>query len=216
MSYFNDYAQKANKIATEAFEKYQKAEVDYKKAQKTAEEYPQRYGFVDPQYAAKSARAKADFLEAKESMKTAKDEFESHIKEFSALREKLAQEVDEYYGIDPRKLDANTLEILKSGIMKPGEYSRLLNEAQENENYTMMRMVSKYAADAAESEAKRNGYDSPTAMELRAVSYQGNTDPGAIHLQQFDVLAECYTRSVNNPAMIKNWEQLTADIVENF
>ena len=216
MSKFNSYARKVNDIATEAFKAYRKAEADYKKAEEKAKQYPQRHGFVDAQYAAKSARAQADFLEAKEAWKKANEEFKEHNREIADLRKELAAEIDSHYAADPAAMDSATLELLKSGILKSGEYARLMQKAQDNGNYTMCRMIAKYAGDAAVDVAKHYGENSEQAREMRAISYVGNQNDGSETMGQFDIMADVFHRATNNPAMIDTWESFTADIVENM
>ena len=216
MSKFNSYGKKVNEIATAAFEEYRKAEKAYKAAEETARKYPQRHGTIDAQYAAKSARAQADFLEAKEAFKKAKEAFSSHNKEIAALRKELAAEIDDHYAADPAALDGNTLELLKSGVLKASEYSRLMSKAQSDGNYTMARMISKYASDAAAEMGKRYGDNSAEAREMRAISYAAQQNNGGDTMARFDLMADVYSRATNNPGMIDHWAELTTDAAENM
>jgi hypothetical protein len=216
MSKFNGYARKVDQIAKKAFAEYRAAENALKEAKQKASEYPHRGGMVNAEYAAKSARAQADYIEAKEAFSQAKKAFESHKSEIAAIRKELAAELNDYYAADPATLDSNTLELMKTGILKPHEYTKLMNEAQAAGNYTMQRMIAKYASEAAEAEGKRSGENSETARELRAISYTATQNAGGDHLRAFDVLADVYDRAVNNPGMIDHWDELTAETTENF
>ena len=216
MSKFNSYARKVNDIATAAFEEYRKTEQAYKKAEEQARQYPQRMGMIDAQYAAKSARAQADFLEAKEAYRKAKGVLESHKSEIAALRKELIAELDDHYAADPAALDSATLELLKSGILKPNEYAKLMDAATGRGNHTMERMIAKYAGDAAADVGKKYGDNSEQARTLRAISYTADQNNGNDTLQAFDLMADVYSRAVNNPAMINHWGELTGEIVENF
>lgn len=216
MSRFNKYARKVDEIAKAAFDDYHKAANAYRRAEDQAKQYPQRNGLVDAQYAVKSARARADLIEAKETFKAAQKAFEDHTTEIAAIRNELIEELDDYYGADPAALDIKTLELLKAGILKPSEYSKLMNEAQEKENYTMARMIAKYAGDAAEKIGKKYGTNNEQAYELRSISYEANQNNGNNTLQRFDAMVECYSRTTKNPAMIDAWGDLTGDIVENL
>ena len=129
MSKFNHYVKKVDEIAKAAFEEYRKAEAAYKKAEQQRNEYPQRQGMVNAEYAAKSARAQADYLEAKAAFDAAKRAFASHTSEIQAMRKDLAADLEKEYSVNPAALDSNTLELIKSGIMNAGEYMRLLKEA---------------------------------------------------------------------------------------
>lgn len=216
MSKFNKYAAKVDEIAKAAFEKYRAAEAAYKRAEDAAREYPQRMGVVDAQYAAKSARAHADFLDAKENMKAAKREFASHADEINALRNELAADVADTYSADPAQLDGNTLELLKSGILTGNEYARLLNKAQADNNPTMVRMIGKYAGEASKSRAENYGQYDKDAQAMRVVEFESRRNTGGEYLEVFDNMAELYGRCVNNPGMIDHWAEFTESTVENF
>ena len=216
MGKFNSYGKKVNEIATAAFEEYRKAEAAYKKAEEQARQYPQRGGMVNAEYAAKSARAQADFLEAKEAFKKAKETFSGHNREIAALRKELAAELDAHYSADPAALDGNTLELLKSGVLKTSEYKRLLDKATGDGNYTMARMIAKYAGDAAADMGKRYGDNSAEAREMRAISYTAQQNNGGDTLAAFDVMADVYSRATNNPGMIDHWAELTTDAAERM
>lgn len=216
MSKFNSYARKVDEIAKAAFEEYRKAEQAYKRAEEKARQTPPRNGFVDAQYAAKAARAQADYLEAKEAFKAAKQALQSHSSEIAALRKELVAELDDHYAADPAALDGNTLELLKSGVLKANEYGKLMDKAQSDGNYTMARMIAKYAGDAAEQRGSKYGQNDEQARTLRAISYTANQNNGNETLQAFDLMSEVYTRSANNPAMIDAWGELTGNALENM
>ena len=215
MSKFNSYARKVNDIATAAFEEYRKTEQAYKKAEEQARKYPQRMG-VDAQYAAKSARAQADFLEAKEAYRKAKGVLESHKSEIAALRKELVAELDDHYAADPAALDSATLELLKSGVLKANEYAKLMDKAQSDGNYTMARMIAKYAGDAAAERGNKYGQNDEQARVLRGISYTANQNNGNETLQAFDLMGDVYNRAVNNPGMIDHWGELTSNALENM
>ena len=214
MSKFNHYAQEANRIAKEAFKEYKEAEQAYREAQAKYYKYPQRVGFVDHEYAVKSLRAKADFEEAKNNFSQAKRNLASHQREFDELRSQLSEELDTYYAVNPEAVDSKAIELMKSGVLTLNDYKRLMNEAEEAENFTMMRMVSKYAKEAGEAISQRYGEGDLTAREFQRLSYV--PDYASKQMEAFDLLKEVYDRSVNNSGMIDHWEELTSNTVENF
>ena len=132
------------------------------------------------------------------------------------MRGELAAEIESAYSVDPAQLDNNTLELLKSGILSGSEYAKLLNAAQAAGNPTMVRLIGKYAQDAADAAATKYGQSDRAAAELRAVAYQSKANTGSAHLEAFDYLADVYRRCTNNPAMIGHWDELTAEAVQNF
>lgn len=216
MSKFNYIARKVDEIAREAFSEYVAAAERLKAAEAKKKEYPQRRGLVDAAYMAKSTRAEADVLEAKEAIKAAKKRLESHADDLAALRRELATQLDDAYSVDPAQLDGATLELLKSGILTANEYSKLLHEAQEKGNVTMIRLIGKYAADAADELTAKYGQSDSTARALRLVSHESRQSSGDELLKTFDYLGDVYGRSISNPAMINHWGELTAAAIENF
>lgn len=213
---FNSYAKKLDEQARAAFKAYRDAEAAYKKAEQKAREYPQRHGMVDAQYAAKSARAQADFLEAKQAYDTARRAFRDSDTQFNGMRSELAAAINDAYSVDPAALDSATLELLKSGIMNASEYTKLLEQAKANNNPTMVRMIGKYAADAAKARGEKYGQNDKEAQALRMAEYNSRSYTGGDRLQAFDNMVELYHRCTNNPGMIDHWNEFTAETVENF
>lgn len=218
MSKFNSYAKDLNDIAKAAFTEYAAAAARLEKAQAQAREYPQRpqRGYASPDYAVKVARAQAELVEAQQAVRDAQRNYERRAAEIKELRKELAAAVEDAYSVDPKKLDGATVELLKSGILNPTEYGRLMNEAQAANNPTMVRLIGKYADDAAETRGARYGQSDEGARTLRRVGYAGRTSNGEEYLKTFDAITDVYNRCTRNPALIKSWDSLTAEAVENF
>lgn len=202
-------------IARATFAEIERIENEYKNAEQRRKETPQRAGIVDAGYAAKAARAEADYLAAREAHNSMQRDLPGKARtKIAEIRREYAQEVARQFAVDPSKLDLAALELLKSGIMKPDEYAAMLQEAQRSGNTTMTRMIARYAAEAAEAAERKYGEGSPQARELRAVGYSGNTDPAAAALEIFDGVAEIVSRCINNPSMIPMWDELAAPLLE--
>lgn len=220
MSEFNKYARKMDEIARAAFDEYGKAADRERRAEDARRQHPQRQGVVSADYAATSARAQADYLEAvqgREAVRRKMDEGE-YRQQINALRKELAAAVDEAFRVDPAQIDSATLELLKSGICTPDEYGALLNKAAAAGNVTMARLIGKYAEDAATAaQTAAGGYmGDPTATALRAVTYQARSYNGKQWLEAFDYMTDVYNRAIRNPGMIDAWDGLTAEAVEKF
>ena len=216
MSKFNSYAKKLDEQARAAFKAYRDAEAAYKKAEQKAREYPQRNGMVNADYAAKSARAQADFLEAKQAYETARRTFRESDTQFNAMRRELAAAIDDAYSADPAQLDTATLELLKSGILTGSEYAKLLEQAKAASNPTMVRMIGRYAGEAAKARGESHGMNDREATALRMAEYNSRSYTGGDRLQAFDNMVELYHRCTNNPAMIDHWDEFTAETIEKF
>lgn len=213
MSDFRKYAVRVNDLAMETREAARKIEKEYQRAEAARVQYPQRGGMVTADYAVKSARAEADYQEAKEARRAWRNNKPAEIAlKLADIRAELKAAIDDAFAADPAALDAPTLELLKSGILKPEEYQRLMNGNAGNP--TMMRLIGRYADRDAAAVAEKNGIHDPAAMELRAVSYQAKNVGGDVYLQNFDVLSDVLTRSVRSGAMWDQWEALTGEIIE--
>ncbi len=217
MSRFSKYAQKVDEIAKSAFEEYHRAEKTLKEAEEKARQYPQQQGAISAEYTAKSAYAQAELIKAREAMKAAKRVFESRQSELEEARKELAADIEASYRADPAKLDTAALELMKSGIMNASDYEKLLNEALAAENHTMVKLIGKYAEDAAAAVSEKYGQHDDEARILRIVSAESRKNStGSEYLEAFDAMADLFGRCVRNPRMIDSWEEFTAGIVEAF
>ena len=116
------------------------------------------------------------------------------------------------YAADPSKVDMQTLELLRSGIMSADEYGRLIDAAASSGNHTMVRLIAKSAADMAE---KTTG-DADVSRSYRLVSHRGKGNDGNEYLRAFDFLADTFDRCERNFALSTKWDELTSPVVESF
>lgn len=216
MSKFNHYATELRALAMNSFAEFDKVKKAYEAAKEKRDNTKPRMG-ADAISNAKAARAEAEYKEAEAIYREAKRKFgESERATLAQMRKKLAQAVDDEFSADPAALDANTLELLKSGILRPSEYGRFLNDAKNKGNHTMARLIGQYALDAAAKEAEKNGEYSEVANDLRVIGYQGKQTGAHEILKGFDVLTDIYNRCTRNPAMISQFDELAAPIIENM
>ena len=211
MSKFNGYARKVNEIANAAFAEYREKEAAVKSAESRYNAYPRRNG-ADPAYMAKSARAEADLAEARNAF----DQMRRHLfddkrKEIAAVREELEKAVFDAFAADPKSVDSNTLALMNSGILTAAEYNRLIDASTAAGNHTMVRLLAQSAKDRAD---KVN--DSDTAREYRLVAQKGKGANGREFLEAFDYMGDVFNRCERNFSLAGKWDELTADVVENF
>lgn len=211
MSKFNNYAKKLNEIANATFTEYRAKSDAVKSAESKYNAYPWRDG-ADPTYLAKSARARADLAEAKAQFEHCRRHlFDDKRREINAIRAELEKALGDEYAADPSKVDMQTLELLRSGIMSADEYSRLIDAAASNGNHTMVRLIAKNAADMAEKAT-----DADVARSYRLVSHRGKGANGREFLEAFDYMGDVFNRCERNFSLAGKWDELTADVVENF
>lgn len=211
MSKFNGYARKVNEIANAAFAEYREKEAAVKSAESRYNAYPRRNG-ADPAYMAKSARAEADLSEARNAF----DQMRRHLfddkrKEIGSVREELEKAVFDAFAADPKAVDMNTLALMNSGILTAAEYNRLIDASTAAGNHTMVRLLAQSAKDRAD---KVN--DSDTAREYRLVAQKGKGANGREFLEAFDYMGDVFNRCERNFSLAGKWDELTADVVENF
>lgn len=204
-----------NDLAASTFEEIQRVEKEYREAEIRRRETPVRNGIMDAEYATKAYKAEADYKAAEAAYKSMKRSLPSNTtSKLSQLRKEYAQEVGRAFAADPKKIDAAAVELLKSGTMKAGEYASMIEAYKKDGNATMIRMVIKYAREAAEAAGTKYGIDDQRARSLRAVSSMGGKDPAAAHLETFDGVAEIFNRCINNPAIIGHWNELADPLID--
>lgn len=220
MSKFNVYARKIDELARKAFEEYAEAADALKAAEGRSKEYPKRGGILTAEYAAKQARAQADYLEAQEKMRQTKRNMDGYNDTVATIRRELAAAVDAAFVVDPAQVDTAALELMKSGICGAADYEKLMHDAIRADSATMIRLTADYAAKAADALREKNGavpHDlKETWARLHAVGQQGAGHTSRGKLAEFDALADVFRRTMRNNAMIPAWDQLTAGIVEAF
>ena len=145
-------------------------------------------------------------------------EFDMKCKE---LRKELEKDVQKNSLANPDAIDANALELLKSGALTVEDYYSFAERYDGNS--TMLRLLSKYALDAADGTD-----DVKEAAALRMLSDNCKTGAGAV-LRAWNELeglaGYCFGRggSRNAPtspdfaiSMGKWWEELAGQSIENF
>ena len=211
MGKFYNYAQRMNEIAHATFAEYQEKSDAVKSAESRHNAYPRRSG-ADPSYMAKSARAEADLAEARAQFEHCRRHlFEERQRDVAVIRAELVEALNKEYAADPSKVDMQTLELLRSGIMSADEYGRLIDAAASSGNHTMVRLIAKSAADMAEKAT-----DTDVARSYRLVSHRGKGNDSNEYLQAFDFLADTFNRCERNFALSTKWDELTAPVVESF
>ena len=211
MGKFYNYAQRMNEIAHATFAEYQEKSDAVKSAESRHNAYPRRSG-ADPSYMAKSARAEADLAEARAQFEHCRRHlFEERQRDVAVIRAELLEALNKEYAADPSKVDMQTLELLRSGIMSADEYGRLIDAAASSGNHTMVRLIAKSAADMAEKAT-----DTDVARSYRLVSHRGKGNDSNEYLRAFDFLADTFNRCERNFALSGKWDELTAPVVESF
>lgn len=212
MSKYNSYAARMNDLAKENFSAFLKAKAELEAAERHYKDNQRPRGIwnADAEKIARVARAEADYAEKKAAYEAARRKFEGSADGLRGIRSELAKAIDADNMANPDDLDGNTLELLKSGILKPSEYGSLLDKFSGNA--TMSRMIGSYA----EARAKEDGRSAEDRAALSYVAHNAQQATGGDRLEAFDVLSDVYRRCTRNPALIGHWDELTADVIERF
>lgn len=214
MSKFNEYARKLDAIVKTAFDEAKLADAAFDRAERAKNNTPQLYGNHTAEYEAKRARVQADYVEAMQKKNAVREKMGwEYRRQIEQLRKELQTDVTASYQVRPDQIDANTLELLKSGILTVGEYRTLLDSAFSNSNPTMARLIGKYADDAASAIGDNTD---PDALALRRMSTEAKHYNGNTVLQAFDSMVDVYNRAINNPYMIGQWDDLCGALIEEF
>ena len=145
-------------------------------------------------------------------------EFDTKCKE---LRRELEKDVQKNSLANPDAIDANALELLKSGALTVEDYFSFAERYESNA--TMLRVISKYALDASE-----NADDTKDEVALRILADNCKTGMGTV-LRAWNelegVASYCSgrggsSRTAIDPTHIismgKWWEELAGQAIENF
>ncbi len=215
MSKFNQYAKRLNSTVKEAFDQYKNAEKAVKKTEQIYRDWcNEKIGSGDYEKLAKKSRAKANYEEAQSNLRVAGAYLRSVRAEVGLIRDELAAAIDNAYCVDPSKLDNNSIELLKSGIMGVNDYKNMLRSAQKADNITMIRIIGKYA-EGMSVEADRHN-DIENRAEYNYIVDQCRQEDGSGFLKSFDSLANAFERCTENTSMIDSWDGITSETIENF
>ena len=223
MSRYNTYARKLNTIFKTARDEYaeayssleqaRQADTDAKAWKPNDNEEDKRLRIATAELELNKADAAFKIADAKIWL-----EFDAKCKE---LRKELEKDVQKNSLANPDAIDANALELLKSGALTVEDYYSFAERYESNA--TMLRVISKYALDASE-----NADDTKDAVALRILSDNCKTGMGTV-LRAWNELeglaGYCSGRggSRNAPtspdfaiSMGKWWEELAGQSIENF
>lgn len=204
MGNFSEFVARADALADETFTEYTVTKRRFEAAERKRAETPVKHGLVSAEYAVRAAKAEADYLEAREKYETVKRGLPEKSSQMAAIRADFVAAVASHFAADPAKLDKATLALLESGILKPGEYERLMASAEKDENFTMIRLIAAKAAEVADKAPTREG-----EAILKAVAMRGRNADGADYIRAFDVgVASLFERCLKNPSLYSSWDML--------
>lgn len=223
MSKYNTYARQLDTAFRTARDEYAKSYAELQAAQQANEDAGAWR--PDDDAANKQLRVATTALELNKAEAAFKitetkvwPEFDARCKE---LRKELEKDVQKDGLANPDAIDANTVELLKAGVLTVEDYYSLAERYEGNS--TMLRLLGKYALD----ESIASG-DIKEAAALRMLSDNCKNGAGAVlrAWNELEGLASyCSGRGGNrnaatSPDMVvsmgKWWEELAGQVIENF
>lgn len=227
MSKFNSYAKMLDEAFREARDSYAtiagKLEAAKREEQRANSWFEETYV---GERESRQARAKAELLAAKEEFKVeTRRIWSAYDLKVNQIRAELLSAVNAANRANPDAVDNAGLELLKSGALTVEDYQGLAERYDSNP--TMLRLVGKYAEEAAKN-ADASG-DHASRMGYTAVALATKDGFGQI-ARKFDEIIEvgmyCSGRThrgdktVSDPdhvvKMGKCWEEMTGETVGNF
>ena len=163
----------------------------------------------------KCQQAELDFKEAEDRIWT---DFNHRRAE---LRRNLERELRGDNAANPDAIDPNGMELLKSGILSADDFYSLVEKYDDNP--TMLRIVARYAKEAAAGMDKTQAKDRGALYQLAQVCSQGQgrTMRAWDDLSRIADYCSGQTRDrrdtpTHTISMGKRWEQLAGESVVNF
>lgn len=224
MSKYNEYAQRLDVAFKTAREEYMEAWNQLQAAQKAnTDAQAWRAETYRGENDLRRQRAKAELLEAEHTFKATESRVWAEFdRQKEAIRRELESDVRASSTVDPDAIDANALELLKSGILTADDVFSLVNKYDAN--VTMLRLISKHAKELADDK----NTDAKTRGQLYVLCSQIGNGKNST-MRNFDDLVEISnycsgrggggtqrTTPAHTVAMAGKWEELASTAVENF
>lgn len=224
MRQYNKYAQRLDTAFKTAREKYMEAWNQLQAAQKAnTDAQAGRAETYRGENDLRRQRAKAALLEAEHTFRAAESRVWAEFdRQKEAIRRDLESEVWASSTVDPDAIDANALELLKSGILTADDVFSLVDKYDSN--ITMLRLISKTAKELADDK----NTDAKTRGQLYVLCSQIGNGKNST-MRNFSDLVEISnycsgrggggtqrTTPAHTVAMAGKWEELASTAVENF
>lgn len=224
MSQYNKYAQRLDTVFKTAREEYMEAWNQLQSAQKAnTDAQAWRAETYRGENDLRRQRATAALLEAEHTFRAAESRVWAEFdRQKEAIQRDLESEVRASSTVDPDAIDANALELLKSGILTAEDVFSLVDKYDNN--ITMLRLISKTAKELADNK----NTDAKTRGQLYVLCSQIGNGKNST-MRNFSDLVEISnycsgrggggtqrTTPAHTVAMAGKWEDLSGKAVANF
>lgn len=222
MSKFNIYARRLDEAFKEARSEYNTAFRALQEAQQVNRDANAwRPGDSAEEKQVRTARAALKLHDAEAAFNEVSARVWDNFKTTRrTIRAELEQEVRAANLANPDAIDGNALELLKTGVLSPADYSAFMERFDGNA--TMLKLIGHYAAEAAKTTDSRK-----QAAALNAIALDCQSGEGAV-MRAFDDLCKVsdYCRGEKHEGdkfrpehtsiMSEKWDDLAGEAVESF
>ena len=222
MSKFNIYARRLDEAFKEARSEYNTAFRALQEAQQGSRDANAwRPGDSAEEKQVRTARAALKLHDAEAAFNEVSARVWDNFKTTRrTIRAELEQEVRAANLANPDAIDNNALELLKTGVLSPADYSAFMERFDSNA--TMLKLIGHYAAEAAKATDSRR-----EAAALNAIALDCQSGEGAV-MRAFDDLCKVsdYCRGERHEGdrlrpehtaiMSEKWDDLAGEAVESF
>ena len=221
MSRYNNYAKSLDRAFKEARDEHTRLVSELSKA-KAELESAKTWRPNESKQEKETAimRATVAYKDAENALRNS-TAWESFNAKRSELRAALAAELQANSIVDPDAIDAAALKLLESGVMTSADYSAFA--VKFDNNGTMLRLIARYAGEAA-----KNTEDRTEAANLNAVALACHGGQGRALLNEWDSLSEiadrCSGQSITGARggadhianMAAHWEDVASATIAAF
>ncbi len=221
MGKYHGYAQKLDEAFRAARDEYA---ASYAKLQQAEQERAKEGEWFEERYIGeretRKARAEANFLEAKAEFEAKESSIWSAFNETRrAIRAGLEREVKKNSLVSASEVDSNALELMKSGVMTADDFYKFAEDFDSNP--TMLKLVSKYAKEAADETDSTEEKGALLRLEWMCRDGQGRTMRDWENLSRVADYCSGQSRGRRESpgyvvSMGKRWEQLANEALESF
>ncbi len=179
MSKYNEFARRLDKAFRDVVQEYNDLVMTLNAAEKEVDRYSVVHSSLE---AAQKEAAVAKLKAAKEEHRwNARKLFDQFCRDVDGITMDLKKAAASENVVNPADIDANAMELLKSGIMTAADYAEMVN--RYSGNATMLRLIAKYANET------RQMVDDPIERQRIGTAMLAAQEGSTSVVERFETLA---------------------------
>lgn len=180
MSKYNEYARRLDKAFRDVVREYNDLVLSVKAAERTVDSYANARDSVE--IALKNAAIATLNAKREEFRRNSNKLLEQFCRDADGLTMELKAAAADENCVNPKDVDANAMELLKSGVMNGSDYAAMVE--RYSGNTTMLRLIGKYADEA------RRTAENPVERQKISIAMIDAQRESISVADQFEELAE--------------------------